>query len=127
MPAETETPQLIALQTAWPDSTPPPIPASRNIAEWYKALPIEAPSVHEPPAIHPTVKRCPPFLEMMSCGYIIPFCADAIFTVEAGGNMIFEATAPLIETHDPAQYRGTPFSAALLVKFINPWIVRTPP
>src|SRR6266566_4805981 len=119
--------QLIEFQCGNPEKFIAPTPASRNVAEWYKDLPIEAPSINEPPEVIPTVKRCPPFLEAMSCGYIIPFCTDAIFTTDARGDLAFEANAPLIETHDPAQFRGTPFGSAVLVKFVNPWIIRTPP
>src|SRR5207248_8429326 len=32
-----------------------------------------------------------------------------------------------IETHGPVQYAGTPFAAALIVKFINLWLIKTPP
>ena len=120
-------PQLIEFHSGRHERFPKPYPASRAIAEWYKNLPIEATSTGPEPAVMPTVKRCPPFLEAMSCGYIIPFCADAVFTTDARGNLTFEATGPMVETHNPAQYRGTPFAAALLVKFINPWIIKTPP
>src|SRR5438045_1593547 len=124
---QSNPPQLIEFHSAWPEKLERPIPASRNIPDWYKNLPTEASSINEPPDVLPTLKRCPPFLEAMSCGYIIPFCADAIFTTEANGNLTFQATAPLIETHDPAQFRGAPFASSALVKFINPWIIRTPP
>jgi len=76
-----------------------------------------------------TIKRCAPFLDALSCGYIIPLAADITFTTDPQGNLSYEmeATANLIETHGPVQYAGTPFAAALIVKFINLWLVKTPP
>src|SRR5438105_2062014 len=112
---ESNPAQLIEFHSGRHERFPPPYPASRNIVDWYKNLPIEATSTGSEAELMPTLKRCPPFLEAMSCGYIIPFCADAIFTTDAHGNLGFEATGPMVETHDPAQFRGAPFAGAILV------------
>jgi hypothetical protein len=118
---------LIEFHAGGHERFPPPYPASRNIPEWYKKLSLEVSTPQE--QANRTLKRCAPFLDALSCGYIIPLCGDITFTTDAQGNLSFEveATANLIETHGPVQYAGTPFAAALIVKFINLWLVKTPP
>ena len=55
------------------DMFPRPYPANKDIPDWYKAMPVEA-EAHG--AKGGTVKNCPPFLEAMTCGYILPLAAD---------------------------------------------------
>lgn len=106
---------------------PPPYPASRNIPDWYKHLAAEC-STNDPqePTL-PTIKRCPPFLEAIASGYIIPLADDIQFTTDARGNLSFACKNDIVHTHNPGQYKGTPFGSTVIVKFINVWIIRTPP
>ncbi|HEV8608198.1 MAG TPA: DUF6065 family protein [Tepidisphaeraceae bacterium] len=119
--------QLIEFHSALEGQVPSPFPASRAIPDWYKELPIEAPGPGPNPEIMPTIKRCPPFLEAITCGYIIPLAGDVIFTTDERGNLSFQATGPVVQTHPAAQYRSTPFASKIIVKFMNPWVIRTPP
>src|SRR5438552_3085754 len=61
---------------------PAPYPAGRNIPDWYKDLQIEVKSTRSDEII-PTIKRCPPFLEAITCGYIIPLADDVHFSTDA--------------------------------------------
>src|SRR3954468_24477000 len=106
---------------------PPPYPASRNIPDWYKNLAAEFTTNDPQDPTQPTIKRCPPFLEALSSGYIIPLADDIQFTTDARGNLNFACKNDIVHTHNPGQYKGTPFGSAVLVKFINLWIIRTPP
>lgn len=125
--SQTISSPLIEFHAKGHERFPVPYPAARNIPDWYKKLAVEV----DGPAgeSNRTIKRCVPFLDAMSCGYIIPLTGDITFTTDPVGNLSFEveATANLIETHGPVQYAGTPFAAALIVKFINLWLIKTPP
>jgi hypothetical protein len=106
------------------DIFPRPYPASQCIPEWYRRMPPET----EPVSEHGTVKRCPPFLEAMTCGYIIPLPADVKVTVrpERLDLEVTGYTEPLISLHPQSQFPGAPFPARPVIKFRNPWIIKTP-
>ena len=72
------------------------------------------------------VKKCPQFIDALTCGYLIPAVADVIFTMDAQG-LSFKAELPIVENHDIRQLAGTDLQRLLVVKFLNPWIVKTPP
>ena len=115
-----------------PERLPAPYPATRAVPDWLKNLPMEQPLQPQGPGGEaapraPTVKQCPPFLEAMTCGYIIPLAGDVTFEMEPSGTLRFTSEGNLIDTQHPAQVRGSPMQNALIVKFNNPWIVRTPP
>jgi hypothetical protein len=126
------TRQLIEFHAFDPSRFPAPYPASRAVPQWLKDMPAEQPvqasSPAGPPAGQvPTVKRCPPFLESMTCGYLIPLPGDVVFTREASGVLRFEAQGKIVDTQLPQEIRGTPMQGQLVVKFINPWVIKTPP
>ena len=101
---------------------PAPYPAGRAIPDWLRNMPAETPDAR-------TVKRCPPFLEAMTCGYIIPMPVDVTLTRTPNGLHVDapKIDFPLIGTHGPQEYPGAPFAGMPLLKFIIPWIVQTPP
>jgi hypothetical protein len=118
---------LIEFHAGGHERFPVPYPAARNIPDWYKKLALEVSGPED--QANRTLKRCVPFLDAMSCGYIIPLTGDITCTTDAVGNLSYdvEATANLIDTHGPVQYAGTPFASAVIVKFINLWLIKTPP
>lgn len=61
------------------DDTPKPVEAKRRIPEWYKSMSSLIPnsSIGEPA----TVKKCIPFLDAVSHGYIIPLWSDLLVQV----------------------------------------------
>lgn len=99
---------------------PHPYPAIRAVPEWFKAVPQEAGG-------HNTVKRCPPFLEAMTAGYVIPAPCDVHFKVLPDGEMVWSAKYQIITTHFPDQYAGAPWERQTVVLFRNPWVIHTPP
>jgi hypothetical protein len=106
---------------------PRPYPANQLLPNWLKAMPMDRPSPTEPGAMDRTIKRCPPFLEAMTAGYIIPLPCDCHFAVDSRGQFTAQSQHPLVSSHDHAQYQGAPFEKKLVLKFRNLWIVRTPP
>jgi hypothetical protein len=98
---------------------PHPYPAARSVPAWFKGMPMDNDGVR-------SLKRCPPFLEAMVMGYIIPAPCDVEFTVTADGQMSWRSQYKVIETHTPPQYAGAPFQNNVVLKFKNPWVIRTP-
>ena len=54
---------------------PPPVQATSGLPGWLKAMPTQAFN-----AINmreeDTIKRCPPFVDAMTCGFLIPLICD---------------------------------------------------
>jgi len=99
---------------------PRPYPASRAVPDWLKDMSMVVGDA-------PTVKRCAPFLQGVTAGYILPLAADCHFSCDAAGTLSVRADYRVVEAHSPDQYAGTPFANMAVVKFLNPWLVRTPP
>jgi hypothetical protein len=104
---------------------PAPMPAAQAIPQWLKEMPMEVAAGGG--QILPSVKKCPPFVEAMTCGYLMPLPGEVTFTMDATGRLSFECEGPMLDAQPAVQYAGTPFGGAVVVKFINPWLIRTPP
>jgi hypothetical protein len=116
------------------DVLPPPVPAARGLPDWLRGMPAEAATTFSGED-EETVKRCPPFVDAMTTGFLIPlFCdlrvQDGQFTwdadLPAGGSVDFPR-AP-IGLHDPGNVAGTPLFEPdrFLVKFHNLWTIEAP-
>jgi len=114
---------------------PHPIPAVQGLPDWFKALPQKTFSASDQTEVM-TVKKCPPFIDAMTYGFLIPLVAD--LKVEGGEfswhhEMPASAIANLpcspIDFHDSAQVDGTPFfdDDRFVIKFNNFWTIQTPP
>jgi hypothetical protein len=107
---------------------PKPYPARKYIPDWYKKL-----SNHwmdKDGYETPTIKRCPPFLDAMSAGWIIPFPADTYVQVFDDGSGIKWKTdffADTISTHSLNQIETHPKVPTVPVKVLNYWMIQTPP
>ena len=114
---------------------PKPIPAVQGLPEWFKKLSHTAFN----PALDGmglTVKKCPPFIDAMTYGFMLPLVAD--LKVE-NGEFTWERDVPLgdasnpsrspIAFHDPSQVKETPFfdEDRFIIKFNNFWSIQTPP
>jgi hypothetical protein len=113
---------------------PRPIPAVQGLPEWFKAMP--------PKAFNPTmgiddltVKKCPPFIDAMTYGFLIPLpvdleVRDGEFTwdFETPKGVVSEFTHSPINFHDPSQATGAPFhdDDRFIIKFNNLWTVQAP-
>jgi hypothetical protein len=113
---------------------PPPIPAAAGLPEGLKAMPQQAFSAMAG-GDDDTVKRCPPFIDAMTTGFLIPLICD--LRIENGeftwdddlppGGAVGFARAP-IGFHDAAQVAGTPLfeDDRVLIKFHNLWTIEAP-
>lgn len=111
---------------------PKPIPAVQGLPTWFKAMPQKAFNALAH-ADEQTVKRCPPFIDAMTCGFLIPLVCD--LKVE-NGEFSWDFDLPAATTlrspigfHDASQAIGTPLYDAnrFIIKFHNFWTVRAPP
>jgi hypothetical protein len=114
---------------------PKPVPAVQALPDWFKSLPQKAPNVTTGREEF-TVKKCPPFIDAMTYGFMMPLICDlkvenGEFTwdrdVPSGGISSFSRSP--IDFHDPGQVAGTPFfdDDRFVIKFNNFWTIATPP
>jgi hypothetical protein len=121
-----------------------PIPAKKNIPEWYKKL--------SHTLNRKTVKGCMPFLDALTAGYIIktPFdfaivhnqinpndgkvSQNSFSSVNEVGNAARDLKIPFNDEnhiHESFQMEGSPQleknSKMGFHKFVSPWIIKTPP
>jgi hypothetical protein len=113
---------------------PPPTPAAAGLPDWLKAMPLNA-CCGMAGGDDDTVKRCPPFIDAMTTGFLIPLICD--LRIENGeftwdddlppGGAVGFARAP-IGFHDAAQVAGTPLfeDDRVLIKFHNLWTIEAP-
>lgn len=113
---------------------PSPIPAARGLPDWLRTMPAEAFSALVD-GVDDTLKRCPPFVDAMSEGFLIPLVSDlhvrdGAFTWDADWPQERSLPYPRapIGLHDPAQTTGTPFHDpdAFTVKLHNLWTLEAP-
>ena len=83
-----------------------------------------------------TVKKCPPFIDAMTFGFLMPLVADLkvengefswISNIPVAGNLRNLTRSP-IDYHDSAQVKGTPFfeNDRFIIKFNNFWTIGLP-
>lgn len=113
---------------------PPPFPAVEGLPDWFKALPQKAHnSITE--TDEQTVKRCPPFIDAMTFGFLMPLPCDV--RVENGEftwnfdfpiNVSNRSTRSPISFHDASQVAGTPYDEGdrFIIKFNNFWTIEAP-
>lgn len=105
---------------------PPPVPAKRALPEWLKAMPMTERLAAG--GEDRTVKQCPPFIDAMSHGFILPLATD--IRVENGR---FSWDWPYSESplgfHFASQFPATPFASGeeSAIKFHNFWSIATEP
>jgi hypothetical protein len=114
---------------------PRPVPAVLGLPDWFKEMPQKAFSalLQEEQL---TVKKCPPFIDAMTYGFLIPLVAD--LKVERGaiswdrdvpGGAFSNYSRSPIDFHDSNQVAGTPLhdDDRFIIKFNNFWTIETPP
>ena len=113
---------------------PPPVPAAQGLPDWLKAMPAQAFNALGQQET-PTVKRCPPFIDAMTTGFLLPLICD--LRVE-NGEFIWENELPPggavsfvrspIGFHESSQVTGTPLfdGDRFLIKFHNLWTIEAP-
>ena len=113
---------------------PEPVLASQGLPGWVRSMPAQAYSALVG-GEDDTVKRCPPFIDAMTCGFLIPLVCDV--TVKNGefswdweppaATSVNFARSPL-GIHDAGQVTGAPLfeDDRFLIKFHNLWTIEAP-
>jgi len=113
---------------------PEPKPSLLYIPEEYKKFPKYG---KDNLKIHPTVKKCIPFLDALITGYIIPFPCDIYYWYDEKNkqaNFVSSKNAPAEEfkvtDHEKFQIseelRYSRRTIDHIFKFYNPWSIKTP-
>ena len=114
---------------------PKPVPAAKALPDWFRAMPSEvaAPSLGGEPVR--TLKHCPPVIDALSTGVLIPLAADLAV---AEGEVSWNWDPPVLEDaritrapvglHVAEQAEGAPFrlGAGVVLKFMNFWTLEAP-
>jgi hypothetical protein len=117
------------------DILPPPVPARDALPGWLRTMDRTAFSQAHGQDLR-TVKQCPPFVDAMTHGFVIPLPCD----IRIGRGRLdwdwdlpplaseFHPRSPL-SFHVPAQLEGTPFHNPdrMIVKFNSFWTVELEP
>ena len=113
---------------------PPPIPAVLGLPDWFKMLPAKAFNATMGKEVE-TVKKCPPFIDAMTYGFLIPLAMDLklesgefSWNFEVPQGVVSEYSHSPIGFHDPSQVAGTPFfeDDRFIIKFNNFWTIEAP-
>lgn len=138
-PSESDRDAPLAIRFHCPPElkgrVPVPIPAAEGLPTWLR----EMPALSMNPLVDSdddTVKRCPPFVDAMTYGFLIPLVCDVRCEGEElswdldlppCGAMEFPRSP--LGFHHPAQVTGTPLcdEDRFLIKFHSFWTIETPP
>ena len=118
---------------------PLPVSSKKSVPDWYKQMA----SFHEKKFDQPTVKKCMPFLDALSMGYIIKTGWDFLLKksdTDKGWRMemaFHKGVGPYlaersigIEHHQVHQYPKEGFNKDeihVVLKLLSPWVITTPP
>lgn len=108
----------------------PPRPAKHMVPDWYKQLPPVDPALQTITSTGLTAKRCMPFLDALTIGWIIPLAATVRMQVSEGGTRVdcgWDFDKEMVSNHAPGQVAGHPRLPRPPVKFHNYWTIQTPP
>lgn len=108
----------------------PPVPAKAYLPDWFRKLPAVDPDVQTVTNSGLTVKRCLPFLDAMTTGWILPLAADLRLEIAEAGTMVeagWDFDRTLVSSHGRHQVAGHPMAPRPPMKFHNFWTITTPP
>jgi len=115
---------------------PKPTVAKAVLPEWFKAMPAEVQAETLGGEEVRTLKHCPPLIDALSTGVMIPLAADLTI---ANGEIRWDWDPPFLSDaritrapvglHVPEQGTGVPFliDAGAVVKFMNFWALEADP
>ncbi|WP_136657088.1 DUF6065 family protein [Nitratireductor sp. XY-223] len=109
---------------------PVPVPAKSYLPDWFRRLKPITEAAASPTSSGLTVKRCMPFLDAMTTGWILPLAATVRLEIADGGTTVnsgWDFDREMVSGHGAHQIRGHPKSHLPPCKFHNYWTIRTPP
>jgi hypothetical protein len=107
----------------------PPVPAKTVLPEWFRKLPAIDQKMVSVTDNAMTVKRCMPFLDAMTTGWILPLGATVRLEIKDEGRTVtagWEFDKVMVSNHNPHQVTGNPHEPRPPCKFHNYWTVKTP-
>ncbi|RWI20381.1 DUF6065 family protein [Mesorhizobium sp.] len=108
----------------------PPVAAKTVLPDWFRKLPPVDQQQASATNNGLTVKRCMPFLDAMTTGWILPLAATVRLEIKDGGSAVdagWEFDRVMVSNHGAHQVAGNPKEPAPPCKFHNYWSIRTPP
>jgi len=115
-----------------------PSPSAKNIPEWYKNIPqflartpLKATILPDSSAVNSTIKRCTPFLDAMTSGYMFTTSVDIDVQYQEKGSpfLRWRNNATYITLHASDQHPGLPVPRGYhsqVYKWENDWQINTP-
>ena len=106
-----------------------PVAAGGALPAWFRRLPGVDGEELSATNNGLTVKRCLPFLDAMSAGWLLPLAATVRLEIADEGRTVtagWELDSELVSPHASFQAAGNPYEPRPLLKFHNPWSIRTP-
>ena len=107
-----------------------PLPAKSVIPAWFRQLPGIDRSQVSATNNGLTVKRCMPFLDALSAGWIIPLAVPVRLEITDGGRTVeagWDFDREMVSNHSSFQLAGNPYEPHPPMKFHNYWTICTPP
>lgn len=115
---------------------PRPVPARSGLPDWLKRMPSTVNSETLGGVEVRTLKHCPPLIDALSAGVLMPLAADVTVS---GGELSWDWEAPRVPglrhtrspigLHVPEQAAGAPLpvpAGQFVVKFTNFWALHAP-
>ena len=77
----------------------PPKPASKNVPDWYRQQPTQAPDKTnlDSGEIATTIKKCMPIFDAMTVGYLIATPCDIYINATDPENLVYSIPKPMAE------------------------------
>lgn len=115
----------------------PPVPSKKLLPEWYKAQHkytnrshVEIGSNGNP---NHTIKSCMPVFDVITAGYMMVTPVDIFVEKDNNGQVLTHWSSNhivAVESHPVSQYDQysvSPEHDRIALKFIQPWVIETPP
>jgi hypothetical protein len=107
-----------------------PYAARENLPDWFKKLPPVDPAAVGATNNGLTIKRCMPFFDALTTGWILPLAATVRIAIKDNGQTVdagWEFDREMVSNHSPYQVAGHPSAPRPPLKLHNYWTIRTTP
>jgi hypothetical protein len=107
-----------------------PQPAKSVLPDWFRKLPPVDKNHLSKSNNGLTIKRCMPFIDAMTTGWILPLAASVRIEIRDNGCTLdagWEFDKVMVSNHGPHQIAGHPKQPRPPCKFHNYWTIKTPP
>ncbi len=106
-----------------------PVPAREALPEWFRRIPAVDKQRLSTTDNALTVKRCMPFLDALSAGWVLPLAATVRLEIRDNGQTVdagWDFDKTMVSNHHSYQVAGHPMQPRPPCKIHNHWTIRTP-